>query len=604
MVALMGLLAVHPAAAAAPLRPAGDAGSGPPASDQLGGGGAAALPPVQRRLQPAWRQNGPIMEGASVRASAMSFEWAPSRTAAAAAVPRPDPQYSASARGAPSSVARAVGAVPRPSPPLTRWPKRALLGGAAGANGAAAAAPFGRGALLQDSAKLDSGANPAGRCVCAFDFDNTLRIDRDGREDVPTPDASGIIKDCKVRRLRQGRCVCAAAARRSPLAGHGSWPSLPPAPTARCQPPRPKITPSLQRVITPPTPPSPRPPQSKGYGIAIVSANGNFKQMSPVLKRIDGATFDSAFYSSAAYQTGTANKYYELQQIGAYYGTPTGCIMMFDDSERGEGGVCAGWPAGGPRRCMWRLQPSADLCPAVCRPQRSPWLHSSAIQHFRTRGHHPCPARGSWPRSPLWTDPNPRTHLHPHPQAGTIRSTPTRRALSGARSTAPMASRGTTTRGPRRTWQSAAAATDAAPSARRPRAPLARGAGRSACMLHTCGRASAGRRQRLSKGCGRYTFDEHLAPPRRRSVSRCKPARAVGLQPQAAPCSSPALLFSASFQTSAPASRSLGQSSACAALGLAPVPRRCDTCSGVGRERIAGGVHGPSANCSGGTCCT
>jgi hypothetical protein len=39
----------------------------------------------------------------------------------------------------------------------------------------------------------------SGRCVCAFDFDHTLRVEEGGRQDAPARDAKGIIADCQVR---------------------------------------------------------------------------------------------------------------------------------------------------------------------------------------------------------------------------------------------------------------------------------------------------------------------------------------------------------------------------------------------------------------------
>lgn len=89
----------------------------------------------------------------------------------------------------------------------------------------------------------------SGRCVCTFDFDLTLRVERDGREDMPAWDAAGIIADCKVSlhpsvapaehvRAAVARCMSAwskgqpcslgAVAVRRPATLRGSlpWPSI------------------------------------------------------------------------------------------------------------------------------------------------------------------------------------------------------------------------------------------------------------------------------------------------------------------------------------------------------------------------------------------
>lgn len=40
---------------------------------------------------------------------------------------------------------------------------------------------------------------PSGKCVCIFDFDETLRVWRGGNGDSPARDGQGIIRRCKVR---------------------------------------------------------------------------------------------------------------------------------------------------------------------------------------------------------------------------------------------------------------------------------------------------------------------------------------------------------------------------------------------------------------------
>lgn len=103
--------------------------------------------------------------------------------------------------------------------------------------------------------------------MCAFDFDNTLRVERDGRQDAPAGDAGSIIADC----------------------------------------------------------------QAKGYAIAIASANGDAAKIKPVLRRIDGATFSGPFFGSGAFQIGEADKARELRRVGEHFGTPAACMMLFDD---------------------------------------------------------------------------------------------------------------------------------------------------------------------------------------------------------------------------------------------------------------------------------
>lgn len=114
------------------------------------------------------------------------------------------------------------------------------------------------------------GSNETGRCVCAFDFDNTLRIERDGLEDVPASDASNIVSDCK----------------------------------------------------------------SRGYGIAIASANGDFDKLRPVLQdKLDGSTFNGDFFKSKAFQIGDSDKSNELRNIADHYDTSSKCVVLFDDGE-------------------------------------------------------------------------------------------------------------------------------------------------------------------------------------------------------------------------------------------------------------------------------
>lgn len=85
------------------------------------------------------------------------------------------------------------------------------------------------------------------------------------------------------------------------------------------------------------------PPQSNGYGIAIASANGDESKIKPVLRdKIDGNTFNDAFFNSAAFQIGESYKTYELQRIARYYNTQTPCIMFFDDGEHDALGMRGG----------------------------------------------------------------------------------------------------------------------------------------------------------------------------------------------------------------------------------------------------------------------
>lgn len=75
------------------------------------------------------------------------------------------------------------------------------------------------------------------------------------------------------------------------------------------------------------------PHQAKGYGVAIASANSDTTEITPVLKRIDGATFDAAFYASPAFQYGRGDKTAQLRAIAEHFGTQTACVMLFDNSE-------------------------------------------------------------------------------------------------------------------------------------------------------------------------------------------------------------------------------------------------------------------------------
>ncbi|GBF98339.1 hypothetical protein Rsub_11233 [Raphidocelis subcapitata] len=113
----------------------------------------------------------------------------------------------------------------------------------------------------------EAGGSKAGLCVVVFDFDHTLRIEANGRQDVPAPDAAGIINDAK----------------------------------------------------------------SRGYGIGIASANDNYGTIAEVLSRLDGATFNGDFRSSGAFQIGRHDKDAELWSIAKHYGTPPECLILFDD---------------------------------------------------------------------------------------------------------------------------------------------------------------------------------------------------------------------------------------------------------------------------------
>jgi len=122
---------------------------------------AAAQPDTlanRRQLQPIWQQSAPIYTEAQAEAQVR-----------VAAVPRPARAYT-------------------PPPAPRGW-------GGGGWNGRKLRSL--RSPLL--SRRQLSARAASGRCVCAFDFDNTLRVERDGRQDAPAGDAGGIIADCQVR---------------------------------------------------------------------------------------------------------------------------------------------------------------------------------------------------------------------------------------------------------------------------------------------------------------------------------------------------------------------------------------------------------------------
>lgn len=79
-----------------------------------------------------------------------------------------------------------------------------LAAAAAGVAAAAGGAPaHGAGAaprLRPRRRALQSGeeSKASGRCVCVFDFNETLRVARGGREDAAAEDAAGVIDNCKV----------------------------------------------------------------------------------------------------------------------------------------------------------------------------------------------------------------------------------------------------------------------------------------------------------------------------------------------------------------------------------------------------------------------
>jgi hypothetical protein len=135
----------------------------------------------------------------------------------------------------------------------------------------------------------------------------------DGRAAAPTSRpraADSLIPPVGRRQLRAAGRAPGAPGRRSALAG--------PAP---CRP--------RARLL----PKHPHQHQSKGYAVAIASANDDVSKIAPVLGRVDGSTFNDGFYKTSAFQVGQADKSQEMRRIAEWYRTPAECIMLFDDSE-------------------------------------------------------------------------------------------------------------------------------------------------------------------------------------------------------------------------------------------------------------------------------
>jgi hypothetical protein len=167
IVAILCLLAIQaPVATIA----AADADAAPPPPQQQHQPGAADPYPPRRQLQPIYRQSAPIYNEAQAASQVR-----------VAAVPRPQ-----QVRYPPPQQQSRYGSYNWND---NGWNGRRLR--------AAAPPPLlGRRMLYAQQAR--------GRCVCAFDFDFTLRTERDGRQDVPAADAAGIVSDCKVRSRVRG----------------------------------------------------------------------------------------------------------------------------------------------------------------------------------------------------------------------------------------------------------------------------------------------------------------------------------------------------------------------------------------------------------------
>ncbi|GAX84692.1 hypothetical protein CEUSTIGMA_g12114.t1 [Chlamydomonas eustigma] len=105
-------------------------------------------------------------------------------------------------------------------------------------------------------------------CVCAFDFDNTLRVPQGNDFDAAADEGPASVEAC----------------------------------------------------------------QALGCGLAMASANGNKAKLTKVLSEYYGAFFSASFFNTSAFQIGQHNKSKELEVLSSYFQVASNsCIVLFDD---------------------------------------------------------------------------------------------------------------------------------------------------------------------------------------------------------------------------------------------------------------------------------
>ncbi|GAX80705.1 hypothetical protein CEUSTIGMA_g8140.t1 [Chlamydomonas eustigma] len=120
----------------------------------------------------------------------------------------------------------------------------------------------------QPALSTESTAHRRYGCVCAFDFDNTLRVPHGDDFDAAANEGPASVEAC----------------------------------------------------------------QALGCGLAMASANGNKAKLSKVLSEYYGAFFSTSFFNTSAFQIGQHNKSKELEVLSSYFQVASNsCIVLFDD---------------------------------------------------------------------------------------------------------------------------------------------------------------------------------------------------------------------------------------------------------------------------------